>query len=565
MNRKTDVLDLFENPMVRRGESEIRGELISITMGDDGLERVDAIDSAEAELKEPVDSTTTEFDLSTLRGRRIVFDFVAGELDKITCWGEAYSWYYPSARGKAEYSENSASGDTIIMTIVQERLEEVDIIGGAVGSYLSGEERGPDTARVMVIDTINYNARTINFNLEDSLITLKEASHVTSGSVALDAYRIEFATDDRMIYGYSGEVDTLSDDHYLTLSDELQPNTVPVLLKDGDDEILGDYLEYSLETQKGRILKSKSNYENGYYYGSKVFRSNKDIFYIKDGTYSTCDADDPHFHFQSSNMKMMEGDKLLAKPVVLYVGRLPVFALPFYVFPLRHGRRSGFLPFSIGNIERGERYINNVGYYWAASEYFDWQTAIDYHERNRSVTIFNRLNYNKRYVFNGFASASYTKQTNYASARETTDGVFLGGEGTFTRWALRGSHYHQISPSFKISGTGSYQSDATYYNDFSTDLSQRLNRNVRSQVNFSKRFGRRVTLSGSFKHDQNLDTEDVSDNLPTMSLSLPSINPFGEGSLDEDGRLQQSWYNKIILRYSPSFQNFSSGKQSIRP
>ena len=82
-----------------------------------------------------------------------------------------------------------------------------------------------------------------------------------------------------------------------------------------------------------------------------------------------CDADEPHFHFKSDNLKLIEGKKLIARPVVLHIGRLPILAVPYYVFPLQKGRHSGILPFTLGNIERGERYIRNVGYYWAASEY----------------------------------------------------------------------------------------------------------------------------------------------------------------------------------------------------
>ena len=79
-------------------------------------------------------------------------------------------------------------------------------------------------------------------------------------------------------------------------------------------------------------------------------------------------------------MKMIGKDKVVARPVILYIGDLPVFAVPYYVFPVRKGRHSGFLTFEIGNFERGERFIRNLGYYWAASEYWDLETSLDFYE-----------------------------------------------------------------------------------------------------------------------------------------------------------------------------------------
>ena len=83
------------------------------------------------------------------------------------------------------------------------------------------------------------------------------------------------------------------------------------------------------------------------------------------------------------NMKMIENDKLIARPVVFHVEQIPILALPFYIFPLKKGRHSGFLPFSFGKFEKGERFVRNVGYYWAASEYFDLMSAMDYFEEKK--------------------------------------------------------------------------------------------------------------------------------------------------------------------------------------
>lgn len=554
---RENTLHLSEKPIAKRKYSKITGEYMTIFTENDIIRQIDVQDSARGEFNEPVDSLEVEFDRSILSGKRIIFDFKKGELDKITCFGQAYSWYYPSSAGKKEFVENTVSGDTIKFSVKDEKLTAVEVVGGAIGTYVNGEVGKTDKvdslaqdslAEASRIDTINYEACYINYNMKDSIINLQCQGHVTSGQVELDAYKITFDTRSRIIEAFSADIKTDSlKDNFETLEEHFNPNEIPVILKDGEDELYGDYLEYSTETRKGRIVQSKSNYEQGTYFGEKVYRSKRNIFYVKNGRYTPCDIN--YLHFFSCNMKLIEKNKLIARPVVMYVGRLPVIALPYYVFPLKKGRHSGFLPFTLGNIERGDRYIRNVGYYWAASEYWDYQFALDYFERQRTVNLYNRLNYNKRYTFTGYVAANYTRETGYlyTSAVETER----------TRWTIKGEHVHDISPTFKISASGQYQSDATYYNDYSADLDDRLNRNTTSKINFSKRFSKSVSLSGNIYHDINLDTETRTTKIPTLNLSLPRINPFGSGKLNQEGKLEQRWYHNFIITYRPGLSNYS--------
>ncbi|MEW5995281.1 MAG: putative LPS assembly protein LptD, partial [Candidatus Zixiibacteriota bacterium] len=91
-----------------------------------------------------------------------------------------------------------------------------------------------------------------------------------------------------------------------------------------------------------------------------------------------------------------------------------------------------------------------------------------------------------------------------------------------------------------------------------TNLDERLNRVVKSQVSFKKEFGKKVSLSGRFTHNVDLDRRTRSDVLPSASLSLPTIWIFGSGSRDSDGRLQQRWYHNFTFRYNPSMLHVSN-------
>ncbi len=601
------ILDLYDGPVAQRGRSTLTGGFISITFGDDELKQIDVVDSAYGEFTEPVDSAETEFDRSILRGSRIKMFFEDSDLREVLAYGQAYSWYYPSRRGTREIHENTVSGDTIRFFVEEERLQQVVVKGGAQGTYVTGKapavERptdrptpdtvdadtsGADTTTVAGVpseadtsatdtaaaditvaeteadaadttarpssarvDTIQYRSDYIRYSMLDSIITLRTRSEVQSGPMALKAHDVTFDTRRRVVEAYSAEIDPDKQDiDFYNLAERLQPATIPVILKDGEEELLGDYLEYSIDTEKGRIVQTKSEFQQGYYYGGKLFREKRDVYYIEDGHYTTCNAASPHYHFFSPRMKLMENNKLIARPVVFYIGRLPILAIPYYVFPLKKGRHSGFLPFTFGRFERGERYVDDLGYYWAASEYWDWRGAIDYFEQRRMITVSNRVQFRKRYVLDGSFQGEYRRETQYNSR--------VGEEATPTSYSFAGSYNHNISPSFTIRSNGSYVSRASYYTDYSNSLAERLNRELLSQVNFSKQFGRDISVTGSVQHRENLDLQSRTDQLPTLNVSLPSIYPFGASSTNDEGDKVSRWYNQFILRYTPSLVNSSS-------
>jgi len=552
MDDRASVLTLSETPKAERGGSKLSGGVITVRYKDELISSIEVVDSARGDFTQVVDTARTFSDRSVLTGGRLHMDFIEGFLTRIVCTEQAYSWYYPSSRGALEFNENSVSGDTIRFRVDNERLLAVEVVGGAIGTYLNGRRAPGDSMAVVSADTVDYNARFIDYNMVDSLITLQEGGRVTSGTMALSAERILFDTKRRIVEAFSARLESDSMVAPEGLTAQLQPNELPVELQDGAEVMHGDYLEYSLDTEKGRIVRSKSSYEKGFYYGDKLFREQKTIFYIEDGVYTTCEYEEPHFHFHSDDLKLIEGDKLIARPVVFYLGRVPVMVIPYYVFPLKRGRHSGFLPFTFGNFERGVRYVRDVGYYWAASEYWDWQGSFDYYDNRNTFTLNSKLNFAKRYVIdNTYLTGSYTRESGYSNSTSI--------ESRSDRWAVKGAYNHHLSPTLDVRAFGEMQSDKSYFTDFSPNLEEHLNRSLKSQVTVAKRFGE-VSVTSLMSHTVDLDAESRDDIMPQLNVSPPTLYPFGNGGRDAEGKLQQKWRHNFAVRYSPSLRHNSSRK-----
>ncbi|MCP4703957.1 MAG: LPS assembly protein LptD [candidate division Zixibacteria bacterium] len=542
MYSNKNILLMLDSTIAKRKESEITGDTLIFFSDDKELNKLLAQGNAKGHFKEPSKEDSTQFDLSDLKAKEIEFNFKYGQLDNIKAAGQAYSYYNPALLDSTKVEENHISGDSISLFLKNDELSSIEVIGGAEGQYLMGEYKYDDSGQNYIEDTVFYASDSIYYLPDDSTISLKHNASVNDAKVSLTAATINYNTANQVVTAYD---DT-------TLFNDSTEIYVPVLLKDGSEELIGAYLEYSMDTEKGMIWNSSSEFQDAYYKGKELFREEEDVFYIKNGIYTSCDHDPPHFHFWSHKMKIIKDDRAMARPVMLFIGKIPIppVPLPYYIFPLKKGRHSGILPFKFGNFNRGGRFIRNVGYYWAASDYFDALASFDYNEEY-GISYNAAFKYNLRYKFSGSISGSYVNESHYDQ--------FSYNQIKGKRWSLRFNHSHTVSPTFSIRANGNFISDKRYYTDYSLDEEDRLNRSLNSQLSFSKRFGN-VSLSGQFKHNDEIDKETRTDLLPTMAISFPSRPIFGTPPKDGEGKSLKKWYHGFYSGYSVNFSNYSLRK-----
>ena len=64
-------------------------------------------------------------------------------------------------------------------------------------------------------------------------------------------------------------------------------------------------MTFDLISKKGIISKGNTEFNDGFYKGKNIFKEENDVLYINDSQFTTCDKDNPHFHFHSNNMKVI--------------------------------------------------------------------------------------------------------------------------------------------------------------------------------------------------------------------------------------------------------------------
>ena len=489
------------DPVVHYGENELTGDTVSIFTREKQMDRLLVNGDARAFYKTQPDTLVEDYTTTELTGRELEVFIEEDEIQKAVMRNNAISVYIPAITDTLTRGTNTASGDSITLYFDERLIRRVFISGGARGHYV--EPKFEEDTKEPKYDTTRYSGSEIDYRFDESEINIFGNAELRYHDMILNAGDIHYGIDTRILSARG----IISD----STEDEID---TPVLIQ-GNEKMEGRTMTYNMDTKKGQVNLARTEFEKGFYRGEKIRQVSDDVLFVSQGNYTSCDnPEDAHYHFHSDRMKMIGKDKVVARPVILYIGDLPVFALPYYVFPVRKGRHSGFLTFEIGNFEPGERFIRNLGYYWAASEYWDLETSLDFYENARAILNTN-VRYSLRYKLSGLLRVNFSREADWVGYKKNLR----------NRWMVNFAHRQIISPTTNLSASGSFVSDKSYIEDNIYDPEERLDRTVRSNANLTTEW---KSLSLRIEADQtwNLDTDFKRQLLPSITISRRSLPIF---------------------------------------
>ena len=317
-------------------------------------------------------------------------------------------------------------------------------------------------------------------------------------------------------------------------------------LVDGTEVYHGTKVDYDFKTKRGRIDLGRTEQDRSYYYGDEIKKVAPDEMYVEDGKFTSCDLEHPHYYFGSPEMKIMLKDKIVARPVFFYISDVPVFALPFGIFPSERGRRSGIIGPAFGESSRG-RYLTHLGYYWAMSDYTDVAFKADGYSKG-SYTLYGDFRYALRYLFNGGIDASYGKVVE----GEPND----PGRTVTSVFNVHLGHSEQFDPTAQLVVDFTFTS-GSYYQNTSLNLSQLLQQNAVSNATFTKSWeGTPNSMTVNIHRDQYLQTGQTSTILPDISFNRSQTFPFRAAKHDVGSALK--WYELISYTYAGQFEDIQN-------
>ena len=315
------------------------------------------------------------------------------------------------------------------------------------------------------------------------------------------------------------------------------------VLKDKGEVYEGFRMKYNFKTRRGIISSAQTESEGTYYTGSKIKKVDNDTYFVQDGIYTTCNEPDPHYYFYSHEMKVVNKEQITAKWIWLFFGGVPFpVPLPFAVFPLESGRRSGIIAPAFGDDGTYGRYFSRFGYFWAISDYMDLALQGDYYTRG-SYRFDSRFRYAKRYDFTGSLEGQYE----FLRQNDVTDPDLFEQ----TNWRLIWNHNQNFDPSLRFDARLEFLSGNILQRNL-VDLNDVLRNEIRSNATFFKNWEESGnSMSLNYSRRQVLETGEINEVLPNLTFNIPQKYPF-RGKIASG---EQKWYELIGYNYSGQFQN----------
>lgn len=317
----------------------------------------------------------------------------------------------------------------------------------------------------------------------------------------------------------------------------------------GTDVFYADVIRYNFKSKKGRINDIHTKEGEGYIFGKTVKKDSNGVYYMKDGTYTTCDEKTPHFYIMAVKLKVIPHDQVVTGPAWLVIEGVPTpLAVPFGFFPLQQGRHSGILIPAYGSSQSQGFYLQNGGYYLGLNDHLDMQLRGDIYSYG-SWAQRDIINYDDRYHYNGNLTFGYALTK--LPIEGTTD---FSKENS---WNISWSDHQDPKARPNSTFMASVNAGSTnYYTNTSYNPSAFLQNTLSSNVSFSQNFqGTPFHLTASADHSENTINHTVDIDLPVMTFSVDRIYPAKWFAGSDAVLNPNKWYNNVSFTVNTSAEN----------
>ena len=542
-NDNIQKMKLVDNAIINSNNRQVHGDLINLNFVDSLIKDITIQNNGYVFNKHYAiaNNNSNQLFKDEMYGNRIEINLENKNLEDILIQGMAKSIYYVVNDSSLLMGYNKATGDTINLNYKNGNLATLNINGDARGIFY------PEIGRTKIDSVLKYQSNVIKYDINQETTDLYQDVKIEYQNTLLKSNNVKIDWNINNLYAYSNNEEKSE------------------ISSEGQKPIIGENLEFDLINKKGVIKLGKTTVGDGIYKSNVIYRQEPNIYHMNKSIYTTCDHEHPHYYFKTPKMKMLQGERIIAKPLLLYIYDIPILGVPFAILPnKKSNRQSGWIMPSFGVSQSNGTYFQKLGYYWAPNDYMDSKFLIDFYDRDR-IELRNYIRYTKKYKFNGRISTTFKRELNKNLTNDISD---LLTNKSLQNFDLKWIHMHQIDPSQNLNINWTYVTSSDFYNEFGYDLNTRTQQKLESSASYNKvwaKYNNRLSISISESYDLNKDSEipELSEDfegviiqyyksriLPNIKFSHSNSKIFGNGD---------RWYNSIYYSLSSKF----NGKQNI--
>ena len=302
------------------------------------------------------------------------------------------------------------------------------------------------------------------------------------------------------------------DADYIFLDDNTKDVTAEghVVYEDLGDRIEAERMEINLETKKGNLEKSRVFIKTGNVYinGQDIEKTGESQYKIKKGKFTTCGWDKAEWTFTSDEVDITVQGYATTKSTTFHILGIPVFYVPWGVFPVKTDRASGFLMPEQG-LSSADGTKFKLTYFWAISKDTDATLSAEYMSL-RGVMLGAQYRYFIREDLKGELEGNIINDSAY-------------GDNGGIRYQVKAKHEQVFFKDLKLKANIWEVSDKDYLMDFGQTITERSESQLRSTIYLEKPLHKSL-LTGGVSKFRNLLVQDNS----TMFQYYPEITYFTE-------------------------------------
>lgn len=414
-------------------------------------------------------------------------------------------------------------------------------------------EKSVDSIKIIADTTIKTKVDTFSFRISKDTLSGPIVSH------AEDSMILDVPT--KKVYLYGKESTIKYTDNELSAPEiEFDHGTSLVkahLVKDSTGKVINyvsynqgdgfksvmDSLVLNMKTLRGITKGTYTQQGEMFVYGEKIKKEDKDVFYALNSRFTTCNLDTPHFAFVSHKIKFISQKMAFSGPVHPEFEGVPVpIVLPFGIYPLSQGRRSGLLSPTFTSSAQYGIGLEDLGYYRVFNDNWDVITRGSLFSYGGWKASINPR-YFKRYHYQGNLSFDYLKT-------KPLD------ESSLNTFKLTWSHSMDNKARPGVRFTAYVNAGSTKYNS-SVPSNTRLNydNQMSSSISYSKYWKDKpydITINAN--HNQNTTSKMVNLNIPDVAFNVQTLYPFRK----KESIGEYKWYENLGIALNTSTKSFTS-------
>lgn len=152
-----------------------------------------------------------------------------------------------------------------------------------------------------------------------------------------------------------------------------------VELEDAETKLSGASMQYNMATGQGQMRDARLFVREGNFHlaGEQVEKDGSSDYFVKKGSFTTCDGEIPDWKFSAEEVDVKVGGYAQAKNVWFHIKDVPVLYTPYITFPVKTERESGLLtPYYGYSSRKGVR--ASMAWYQVIDTHMDATVYLDY-------------------------------------------------------------------------------------------------------------------------------------------------------------------------------------------